>query len=68
MDINYKFIPEFELEEQKEKQLIVSYSGKLLEVCSARSLVVYLDNDDKPVVLMSESRLTDASDFELTTY
>lgn len=65
MEINYKFIPEFKLEEEKLKKMIESYAGKLLEVCGARSLVVGLDNFDKPFILMSEGRLVDALEIDL---
>ena len=68
MKINYEFIPEFKLEEEKEKKLIESYAGKLLEICDARTLVVGVDNFDKPFILKNESRLTDALDFCLETY
>lgn len=60
MEVNYTFIPEFALEEEKQRRLVMSYAGKLLEISNARTLVVGLDNDDKPFVLSSSGRLVDA--------
>lgn len=68
MEINYEFVPLFQSAAAKHKSDIISYAGKLLEIVDARTLVVGLDNDDKPFVLMSPSRLTDALDFDLDTY
>lgn len=65
MRIDYNFIPEGKLEEEKQRKLVSSYAGKLLEVCGARTLVITLDNEDRLKVAMSEQRLVDAFDFEL---
>lgn len=68
LEINYKFVPEFESEEARIKSDIRSYAGKLLEILQMCVAIVYLDEDNKPVVMASNSRLTDALDFSLTEY
>ena len=47
---------------------IISYAGKLLEIVEANTLVVGLDNDNRPFVWECKGRLTDALDFSLDTY
>ena len=51
MEINYEFVPEYESSERKMKSDIISYAGKLLEIVEANTLVVGLDNDNRPFVL-----------------
>ena len=68
MDINYKFVPTYKSGEIKCKSDIVSYAGMLLELVQSRTVIVTLDNDDVPVVLQCDSRLTDALDFSCDTY
>lgn len=68
MKVNYKFVPEYKSQEDKEKSDIISYAGKLLEIVGAYTLIVGLDNDDKPFVQRCESRLTDALDIDMTEY
>lgn len=50
------------------KSDIISYAGKLLEIVGANTLVVGLDNDNRPFVWECKGRLTDALDFSLYTY
>ena len=54
--------------ERKMKSDIISYAGKLLEIVEANTLVVGLDNDNRPFVWECKGRLTDALDFSLDTY
>lgn len=68
MEINYEFVPEYESSERKMKSDIISYAGKLLEIVGANTLVVGLDNDNRPFVWECNGRLTDALDFSLYTY
>lgn len=68
MEINYQFVPEYKSAEIKHKSDIVSYAGKLLEIVGSRTLIVGVDNEDKPFVLECSGRLTDAMDFDLETY
>lgn len=63
MEINYEFVPEYESSERKMKSDIISYAGKLLEIVEANTLVVGLDNDNRPFVWECKGRLTDALDF-----
>jgi len=49
MEINYEFVPEYESSERKMKSDIISYAGKLLEIVEANTLVVGLDNDNRPL-------------------
>lgn len=65
MEINYEFVPEYESSERKMKSDIISYAGKLLEIVEANTLVVGLDNDNRPFVWECKGRLTDALDFRL---
>lgn len=68
MEINYEFVPEYESSERKMKSDIISYAGKLLEIVGSRTLVVGVDDDDKPFVLECPGRLTNALDFSCDTY
>lgn len=68
MKVDYKFVPEYETLEEKLKKDIVSYAGKLLEIVDARTLIVGVDEDDKPFVMSCNSRLLNALDISLTEY
>lgn len=68
MEVNYQFVPEYESAESKHKSDIVSYAGKLLEIVGSRTLIVGVDNDDRPFVWECSGRLIDALDFDLETY
>lgn len=68
MKVDYKFVPEYKSAESKLKSDIVSYAGKLLEIVGSRTLIVGVDNEDKPFVLECPGRLTDALDFDFETY
>ena len=68
MNVVYKFVPEYETAEEKLKKDIVSYAGKLLEIVGSRTLIVGVDEDDKPFVMCFDSRLRDALDFSLIEY
>lgn len=62
VEVMYQFVPEHVTAERKYKQDVISYAGKLLEIVGARTLVVALDNNDCPFVLMSQGRLSDPLD------
>lgn len=68
MRIDYKFVPEYETTEEKLKKDIVSYAGKLLEIVDSRTLIVGVDEDDKPFVMACNARLNNALDISLTEY
>ncbi len=68
MEIDYKFVPEYKSAESKHKSDIISYAGKLLEIVGSQTLIVGVDNEDKPFVLECPGRLTNAMDFELEIY
>ena len=59
VEVRYEFLPAYVTEERKYKQDVISYAGKLLEIAGARTMVVALNNDNEPFVLMSEGRLKD---------
>lgn len=66
MKVDYNFVPEYLLQEQQLRGAIISYAGRLLELCDAPFVVVALDNDNKPRVYLSTARLVDALDFDLS--
>lgn len=68
MEINYEFVPEFKSAEVKYKSDVISYAGKLLEIIGSRTLIVGLDNFDKPFVLQCDGRLVNALDIEINDY
>lgn len=68
MEINYEFVPEYKSYEDKHKSDISSYAGKLLEIVGVHTLIVGVDNDDKPFVLQCDGRLVDALEFDMETY
>lgn len=68
MEINYKFVPQYESEEIRFKSDVVSYAGKLLEIIGCKTVIVTLDEDNKPVILETNGKLLDALDFTLETY
>lgn len=68
MEVDYKFVPEYDSLTEKRKSDIISYAGKLLEIVSEQTLIVGIDNDNKPYVLEINGRLRNALDFEFYTY
>lgn len=68
MEIDYTFVPQYKSAEEKHRTDIISYAGKLLEIVGMHTLIVGVDNDDKPFVLQVDGRLVDALDFDLETY
>nr|CDL66304.1 unnamed protein product [uncultured bacterium] len=68
MKVNYEFVPEFKSNEEKKKSDIISYAGKLLEIVGACTLIVCLDDDDRPCIYESSGRLVDALDFDIDVY
>lgn len=68
MEINYKFVPEYTTAEEKHKKDIISYAGKLMELAQMRTMVIYLDNDNKPVVLENQQRLSNSLDYQMNCY
>lgn len=63
MQVNYDFVPECKSAEDKYKSDVVSYAGRLLELVGSHTLIVGVDNMDKPFVLRCDGRLSDALDF-----
>lgn len=68
MEVNYEFVPEYKSQEQKYKSDIISYAGKLLELVGSRTLIVGVDNDDRPFVFQCEGRLLNALDVDFEIY
>lgn len=68
MEINYDFVPEYKSSEIKHKSDIVSYAGKLLEIVGSPAVVVYLDENNTPVVLETSHSFVNAFDFTMDTY
>lgn len=68
MDVNYKFVPLYKSEEEKHKSDIISYAGKLLEIVGERTLIVGVDNSDRPFVYAIDGRMVDALEFDIGTY
>ena len=68
MEINYKFVPQYKSEEIRFKSDVVSYAGKLLEIIGCETVIVTLDEDNKPVILETNGKLVDALDVTLETY
>lgn len=66
VNVNYLFVPESKSTEEKYKQDVVSYAGKLLEIVGARTLVVGVDNNDRPFVLASTGRLSDPLEVDIS--
>lgn len=63
--VDYEFISENKSYETKVKSDILSYAGKLLEIVGSRTLIVGVDNNDKPFVYEIPGRMTDALDFSV---
>lgn len=68
MEVNYKFVPDYKSTEKKKKSDMISYAGKLLEIVGSRTLIVGVDQEDKPFILECPGRLLNALDFDLNTY
>lgn len=68
MNVNYKFVPEFKSAEVKFKSDVVSYAGMLLELVGSETVIVSLDDDNKPVIYQSTGKLVNALDLEVETY
>lgn len=68
MHVDYNFVPEFKSAEYKYKSDVVSYAGKLLEIVGSRTLIIGLDNYDKPFVYQCEGRLVNALDVDIKDY
>lgn len=66
--VDYDFVPLYKSEERKRKSDILSYAGFLLELVGMRTLIVGVDEEDKPFVLECHDRLNNALDFDLETY
>lgn len=67
MEVNYNFVSEDASAELKYRSDVLSYAGKLLQVVNARTVIVGLDNHDRPFVRASSGRLLDplsALDYE----
>lgn len=64
MLVNYEFIPESKSAELKAKSDMLSYAGKLLEIVGQRTLIVGVDNNDRPFIYACSGRLLDAFDME----
>lgn len=65
MHIDYTFVSESASAEAKHKQDVISYAGKLIEIVGSRTLIVGLDNLDRPFVLECGGRLSDALGYHL---
>jgi hypothetical protein len=64
MEVNYHFKPECVLKEEYDRQMIISYAGKLLETVGSRTLIIGVDNNDVPFVYEVSGRLTNALESE----
>lgn len=60
--VSYDFVSEEITAQEKYKKDVISYAGRLLEIAGARTMVVALDNNDRPFVLLSSGRLVDPVD------
>ena len=68
LKVNYKFVPEYKSAEEKFKNDIISYAGKLLELVGTHTLIVTVDENDVPVIYELNSRMRDALDVDYETY
>lgn len=68
MEVNYKFVPQYESHAIKHKSDIISYAGKLLEIVGSPLLIVGLNDNNEPFVWECSDRFSDALDFNLETY
>lgn len=55
--VNYEFISEFDSSEEKLQKDIVSYAGRLLEITGCCTLIIGIDNEDKPFCFQCDARL-----------
>ncbi|MBU5229095.1 hypothetical protein KQI15_03485 [Intestinimonas butyriciproducens] len=60
MEVNYKFVPEHVTAEEKFKRDVISYAGRLLEITGSKTLILFLSNDNTPVIWESSGRLVDS--------
>lgn len=68
MKVNYKYCSGFDTYADKVEKDIESFAGKLLETVGAHTLIVCVDNDDKPVVYAVDGRMDNAFDFACNNY
>lgn len=68
MEINYNFVPQYKSDEIRFKSDAVSYAGKLLEIIGCETVIVTLDEDNKPVILSTNGKLVDPLNVTLETY
>lgn len=68
MEVNYHFVPLYKSDEAKYKSDLVSYAGKLLEISGFPTLIVSMDDDNKPFILASGAPLINALDIDINTY
>lgn len=60
--VNYKFVSEFMTTIEKNQQDLESYAGRLLEITGAPTLIITLDDDNKPFVYWVGGRMSNAMD------
>ncbi|WP_312071175.1 hypothetical protein [Anaerotignum propionicum] len=70
--VDYKFVSEFMTTIEKNQRDVESYAGRLLEITGAPTLIITLDNDNRPFVYWVGGRMSNAMDVicdaELPTY
>lgn len=66
MEVKCKFLPEYKLAEIKYKSDVILYACKLLQLVGAETLIVGLDNSDKPFVYCIDGLMSDALDVNLS--
>jgi len=65
ISVNYQYVPEHKSFENKRRSDIISYAGRLLEIVDCRTLIVGVDNNDKPFVYQVSGRMLDALELDL---
>jgi len=65
ISVNYHYVPEHKSYVDKRRVDIISHAGRLLELVDCRTLIVGVDNMDKPFVYQIPGRMLDALDIEL---
>lgn len=63
MEVNYKYVPENDSSKAKYDSDVLSHAGRLLELVDSYTLIVGLDNMDRPFVYSIGGRMRDALDF-----
>lgn len=63
MNVKYEYYSPTESYEEAKRREIISYAGRLLEAVDAYTLIVSVDDDDKPVVFACNARLGNALTF-----